>query len=128
MSIDLKKKLAAVAIKKHHTVLAKWVKSITNHLYWVVSTTEHETELRRAKWLSILHHIGDVHEFEDPTATYTRCDHPSLSGQTDDCGRPIERQWIKHGMTSRISILCYLKNTNIYLTMILPFQKQIIVI
>jgi len=38
----LKKKLAALSLKSKHRTLAKWIKSICNHMYWVVDTTEHQ--------------------------------------------------------------------------------------
>ena len=45
--LGLKKKLIALSREKDCEDLAKWTKSLTNHLYWVsISTSEGEDEVR----------------------------------------------------------------------------------
>ena len=87
----VKKKLAAISLKKQHRQLSGWIKSICNHLYWVVSTSDHATDLREEKWLSLLSHITDVHEFDD-NKEFHKCEHDALVYDEDD-----DRDWICKG-------------------------------
>lgn len=88
--VGLKKKLATISLKKQHRQLSEWIKSITNHLYWVVATSEHGTDLRQEKWLSVLKHISDVHEFEN--TEFKQCLHGALVYEGDEA-----REWIPEG-------------------------------
>ena len=93
-TIGLKKKLAAIAVKKPYAELSQWIKSITNHLYWCVHTTEANTEYRRDKWLSVYNHISNVHVHE---GAYAACEHGDLSNECDEDGEPTRRTWISKG-------------------------------
>jgi hypothetical protein len=79
----LKKKLSKKSKMEPYKLLSHasssgntWIKSITNHLYWVVSSTE-DPELRVARWKILIDHIRDIH---------TQCDHG-----------PLTKKWVPKG-------------------------------
>ena len=56
------KKIEALAKQKQCELVAKWQKSIINHLYWcVASTTGGDGDTIKAKWLSLDNHIHNQH-------------------------------------------------------------------
>ncbi|XP_071505513.1 uncharacterized protein [Diadema antillarum] len=58
----VQKKVHALAKRKEGEVVAQWVQSITNHVYWVAASTKDEEEdLRVAKWSSLRNHIRGIH-------------------------------------------------------------------
>lgn len=77
------KKLEASSNRRDCKVIQPWVKSVTNHMYWVAATSDTE-EMRLAKWGSIMNHISDKHEGH--SNVFPKCQHG-----------PIERKWIKAG-------------------------------
>ena len=94
--LGLKKKLCAVAIKKPYAKLAKWIKAITNHLYWTADSTDAHSELRIAKWLSVENHIANIHDHD---GAYQKCEHGDLSQEEP------QRDWIDKGMNSSLLFL-----------------------
>ena len=56
-----RKKLDKLGKQKNCEVVAEWQRSIINHLYWSVSSTNDDPELVKAKWLSLDNHIHNVH-------------------------------------------------------------------
>ena len=60
---NIKKKLINASQKASCTILSKWVKSIGNRFWWACATSEGDVELLREKWISILFHIQDKHEW-----------------------------------------------------------------
>ncbi|XP_077498744.1 uncharacterized protein LOC144109837 [Amblyomma americanum] len=42
-------------------MLAPWIKSVCNHLYWAAASSEGKAELIVPKWLSLLNHVRDIH-------------------------------------------------------------------
>lgn len=79
MISGIKKQLSELAKKKKHTDLFLWIKSITNHLYWCISSSEGDE--RVARWCSVYNHIQNIHTHESPL--FPRCTHGQL-----------ERHWI----------------------------------
>ncbi|XP_071950193.1 uncharacterized protein [Antedon mediterranea] len=57
----LKKKLVALEKRKGCEQVNKWRRSIINHLYWSVVTSNGNGDLALAKWDSITNHIVDIH-------------------------------------------------------------------
>lgn len=99
--------------------MAQWIKSITNHLYWVVATTDPNSDLRQAKWLSLLDHIADIHTFDK--VAYPKCQHDSLDNELDDNGEELPpRAWIYKGMIYTYDILINLY----YLTLIIGMLSK----
>ena len=82
------KKLTKLAKKKSCALLGEWTRSICNHLWWCSSTCGGDVELLREKWLSILFHATNQHEF--PGKKYTKCAHETYS---------VEKQMAKKWFT-----------------------------
>lgn len=79
--------------KKDCEVVQKWLPGIKNHMYWTAwsSTTGFE---KVAKWTSLVNHIQNVHEHDDPL--FPKCAHP-IKVSTH------RNKWFKPG-------LCYIIN------------------
>ena len=56
------KKLEAVGKKKGCEKVKLWSRSISNHMYWCAASSNGNGELVKAKWLSILNHVSNIHE------------------------------------------------------------------
>ncbi|XP_067298749.1 uncharacterized protein [Pseudorasbora parva] len=73
----LSKKLDKISREKGCSLIKKWHKSITNHLYWSATSSDSGPE-KVAKWTSIMNHIQDIHTHSDPE--FPRCQHePKVS-------------------------------------------------
>lgn len=71
--LGLSKKLSGLAKNKDCQVVAKWLPSIKNHIYWTATSSETGPE-KVAKWKSLANHIQNVHTHEDPL--FPKCAHP----------------------------------------------------
>jgi solute carrier family 8 (sodium/calcium exchanger) len=98
----LKKKLTALSKEKDCVELTDWVKSVTNHLYWVAASTprpvklkpeeaEKHAQLMAEKWMSLSNHIHNQHV------------HPGHKDFTACLHGPLERKkkWIKEGKETK---------------------------
>lgn len=86
---SVQKKIHALAKQKGFEDLLVWERSITNHVYWVASSTkDEEGDLREAKWTSLVNHVQGIHEGH--SELFPRCLHGDLQGE-----RP--RKWLKTG-------------------------------
>jgi hypothetical protein len=83
----ISKKLGAAAKKKGSEDIREWIKSITNHIYWLATSSGHDGDMKKAKLLSVLNHVSNVHEGH--SVTFPSCLHPPI---TED------RLWIEEGM------------------------------
>ena len=63
-SKGIKKKLFKAAKKKANSDLIPWICSIVNHFWWCCATCEEDHMLLWEKWVRILYHVCDVHEWE----------------------------------------------------------------
>lgn len=81
----IKKKIVALAKSPQHKALARWLDTITRHLYWCARTSDNHGDLILAKWTSITRHICDVHHH--PNSLHPAC----LHGEVQD------RLWIEEG-------------------------------
>ncbi|XP_051716556.1 uncharacterized protein LOC127494593 isoform X2 [Ctenopharyngodon idella] len=68
----LSKKVEKISREKDCSLVKKWRKSITNHLYWSATSSDSGPE-KVAKWTSIINHIQDIHTHSDPV--FPRCQH-----------------------------------------------------
>ncbi|KAG0444904.1 hypothetical protein HPB47_013245 [Ixodes persulcatus] len=85
VSKGIKKKIVALAKSPQHKALARWLETITRHLYWCARTSDNHGDLILAKWTSITRHICDVHHHSNSL-------HPvCLHGELQD------RLWIEEG-------------------------------
>ena len=57
----IKKKLARLANNKECSLIAEWIKSITNHLYWCAATGTDGDDIVK-QWKSLLHHLHNQHD------------------------------------------------------------------
>ena len=79
-----RKKLEAAAKKKDCSLIRDWQRSILNHLYWCVASTEDgDGDTVLAKWLSLDNHVHNKHKHDSPK--FHQCVHSRLS----------KRKWFK---------------------------------
>ena len=69
--------------------LKLWAQSISNHMYWCAATSAASVELVKAKWLSLLNHIVDVHEGH--SEVFPCCAHGDLDQDE------WTREWLTEG-------------------------------
>ncbi|XP_071792349.1 uncharacterized protein [Asterias amurensis] len=75
----LKKKVDKLSKVKNCGAVTEWSKSLNHHIYWCASsTTDDQSALRAAKWLSIVNHIQGVHHGH--SELYPNCEHDILDG------------------------------------------------
>ena len=71
------KKLTEKAKKKDCGDIFPWIKSVSNHLWWCADTCNGDKELLREKWISIVHHTANIHQW-DSADYYHECPHPPI--------------------------------------------------
>lgn len=89
--LGLKKKLVALSKEKDCEVLEHWIRSITNHLYWVPSATPEgeDEDIRWEKWLSVFRHVQNIHVGHGDH--FRQCEH----GELDNDDR--QKRWLRPG-------------------------------
>lgn len=86
----LGKKIDKLGKKKACIDVLKWKKSVINHLFWCVSSTDDgKDEQREARWLSITNHIMNKHSGHG--RLFKKCTHGRLTG------RERKKKWLKPG-------------------------------
>lgn len=98
MHVGISKKLDKISKMKDCEKLQKWMKSINNHIYWTAATSTTGPE-RVAKWTSILNHVQDIHEHDDPL--FPACLHESR--QTRE-----KKKWLSAGLDKKIDVSSFL--------------------
>ncbi|XDV11168.1 hypothetical protein PO909_000180 [Leuciscus waleckii] len=81
------KKLTAISKTKDCEKVKKWLPMIKNQIYWIAASSTSGPE-RIAKWLSVINHLQDIHNHDDPL--YPVCRHASRVS-TD------KEKWLKAG-------------------------------
>ena len=77
---SIKKKLKALAKNKGCELVSDWIRSIVNHYYWSVMSTDLENKgLIEAKWKSLLRHIKNIHSGHGDL--YPECSHSPLTAK-----------------------------------------------
>ena len=74
---NIKSKLVTKAKKKECRDLSPWIKSVTNHMWWSAMTCDGNPQLLKEKWVSILHHTADKHDW-DSSVLYNCCAHEPI--------------------------------------------------
>uniref|UniRef100_A0A673IHK2 Uncharacterized protein n=1 Tax=Sinocyclocheilus rhinocerous TaxID=307959 RepID=A0A673IHK2_9TELE len=67
-------KLAIVAKRKECGGLGEWIPSIVNHLWWSAQTCEGNAEVLKEKWVSVIHHVTNRHDWPG-NRHYHKCSH-----------------------------------------------------
>ncbi|XP_060072400.1 uncharacterized protein LOC132552262 [Ylistrum balloti] len=84
----LKKKLLALSKERDCGELESWIKSLTNHLYWVpASTPSADGALMYQKWVSVVNHVQNIHDGHGDL--FPCCLHDDLRTQER------KKKWIK---------------------------------
>ena len=81
----VKKKLDAKAKRKCSAILGDWSRSISNHVYWCAASSAGDSNLVKAKWLSVARHAANKHEGHGDL--FPACVHDELA----------DRRWIQEG-------------------------------
>ena len=83
--VALRKKIEKVCKRKGCEIIAEWMKSIINHLYWcAVSTQSGDGNIIRAKWVSVANHMHNIHHHDNEH--FPECAHSLIYGR---------RKWLK---------------------------------
>ncbi|XP_046843252.1 uncharacterized protein LOC124437312 isoform X2 [Xenia sp. Carnegie-2017] len=72
----IKKKILAASKKSGCKLLSDWAQLISNHVYWCAASNNDNEELVKAKWLSVLNHICEIHEGHSDV--FPKCEHDML--------------------------------------------------
>ena len=59
-----------LAQNKSCSELNGWIKPVINHFWWSSGTCCGNVENLREKWTSLLHHVSDIHSFEENKCTH----------------------------------------------------------
>ena len=78
--------MLAAGKKKGCELLIKWAQAVSNHTYWCAASSNGNEELLKAKWLSLLNHVCDIHEGHGDL--FPSCEHGTLE----------PRKWITKGL------------------------------
>ena len=93
----LHKKLQALAKQKECRLVGEWEKSIINHLYWcVASSPTSQKDLIKAKWLSLVNHIHNIHTSHDDM--FPTCAHGPIE-ETD-----LKKKWFKSRKSCKLYV------------------------
>ena len=79
---NVKKKLAAASKKKPNAILTGWIKSICNHFWWSCATCNDDPQILKEKWISILFHIQNKHQWSG-NMVFHACCHGELSNNKE---------------------------------------------
>ena len=72
------KKLSKKAKKKGNKPLFKWIKCVSNHLWWCSQTCGGNAEALRERWVSILNHVVNKHKWKN-NKHFKKCEHGPMS-------------------------------------------------
>lgn len=84
---NISKELHKKAKLKKNKPLQPWIRSIINHFWWSCATCGKDEDVLREKWISVLNHVADQHEWEG-CSKYHRCAHDQLTQK---------RKWLRKG-------------------------------
>ena len=77
------------AKQKRYTELFPYIKAIVNHFWWCCSSCNGNPGELKEKWLSLLYHIANRHEWED-CKIFKKCQHHTLLYDES-----IRKPWLK---------------------------------
>lgn len=82
----LKKKMVAASKRKDCKDLARWIKSVSSHMWWSCCTSKGDVKELLRRWMSLQYHVTGVHRWEDD-GTEHKCFHKDLSAQKQSSKR-----------------------------------------
>lgn len=88
---NIKKKLSIAAKSRGCQDLNLWIKAIVNHFWWCCASCNGNSVELREKWLSILDHISNKHNWENATI-FKKCGHKKLTKRETK-----EKVWLRRG-------------------------------
>lgn len=98
---SLRKKIEKVCKRKGCEIIAEWMKSIINHLYWcAISTQSGDGNIIRAKWVSVANHMHNIHYHDNEH--FPECAHSLIYGR---------RKWLKPHTEASEKICAVISNT-----------------
>ena len=92
------KKLMQKSKTKMCMPLMAWIQAISNHLWWSASTCGGNADMLREKWVSILHHVVNKHQW-DGHQLFHKCGHPGMSKKE----RKMIR-WLEAGSPAHVAL------------------------
>ena len=104
-----KKKLADIAKYSAFRKLSSWIRSITNHLYFVVRKSDANTQLREDMWKSVHNHLQNIHVHPKLKA-YPRCSHEEMPARwvDDITGKTMVRNYLVEGNNRNVSYIMFI--------------------
>ena len=87
---SIQKKLAKISKKKDTAELVAWIPSIANHIWWCSATCQRNTTLLKDKYLSLLQHITNRHNWSC-MAILRGCEYEPLTAEQK------KKKWLKQG-------------------------------
>uniref|UniRef100_A0A803KDX7 THAP-type domain-containing protein n=1 Tax=Xenopus tropicalis TaxID=8364 RepID=A0A803KDX7_XENTR len=90
---SLRVKLSAACKKKKYSEIKEWISPTINHLWWCARTCNGNPDLLREKWLSLLYHVTNVHQWQTGHL-YHECAHSALAPHLDH-----KRKWMQDEST-----------------------------
>ena len=92
------KKLTKKAKNKTCAELMPWIQAISNHLWYSASTCGGNADLLREKWISILHHIVNKHQWDD-LHLFHKCGHPEMPKREEK-----SYKWLNSGSPAHVAL------------------------
>lgn len=92
------KKLTEKAKKKENHELLEWIQSVSNHLWWCAQSCQGNAEVLHEKWVSILHHIVNKHNWRN-SKHFCKCAHGPLSKNKER-----KTKWLQAGSAPHIAL------------------------
>lgn len=129
-------KLHAASKKRNCRELSSWIPLARNHLWWASSTCQHNPILLKEKWLSIIYHSANVHEWTGNTL-YHQCSHPPIPND-----EPKEYKWLTPGSAAHhelksivqdssllndldpLSVFCHTGEIEFFHSMVLKYRSR----
>lgn len=68
-------------LEKKYPNVYLWKSSINNHLWWSAQTCGENSDLLVDKFISILNHVANIHEWTDENGTTKQCEHEKLTNE-----------------------------------------------
>jgi hypothetical protein len=68
--------------RKGFTIVGRWARSISNHIYWCAASSNGDGEMVQQKYASILNHISNIHEGHGEK--FPQCAHDEVCSPGDN--------------------------------------------